>query len=243
MDDFYSAVDRLCFLPDDLQSAIDVDGHPKRGGFLPPIPLPRRMWAGGRLEFLAPLRIGEKLERISTIAAIKQKTGATGQLMFVTVRHEISGGGGLAVIEEQDLVYREAETETSAAKKPSPAASSSPEIPDVQRSVVPDPTMLQRFSALTFNAHRIHYDRAYARDVEHYGGLVVHGPLIATLLMDLWLREDGTRPASFSFRAQRPLLDTAPFDLCLQRKAGGAKLWSRDAEGNVTMSAEVRTDA
>lgn len=228
----------LCFLPDAVQSALDSDGHPQRGGFLPPIELPRRMWAGGRLEFHAPLMIGESIERVSTITGIRAKTGASGQLTFVTVRHEISGSHGVAVVEEQDLVYREAtNAKALIASPPTPLPLAEPV--DRTRRITPDLPLLFRFSALTFNAHRIHYDRDYARDVEHYGGLVVQGPLIAMLLMDLWMRDRGRCPVKFAFRAERPLLDTASFDLCLNRTDIGATLWSRDAEGRKTMAAEI----
>lgn len=229
----------LCFLPNALQSDIDGDGHPRRGGFLPPIPLPRRMWAGGRLDFLTPIEIRDPLERLSTITAINFKQGSSGPLAFVTLRHEVFANGVLAVVEEQDLVYRDAEGTRAPTQPPAPPTPDRFTVPT--RIITPDPTLLLRFSALTFNAHRIHYDRDYARDVEHYAGLVVHGPLIATLLMDLWLRETGTNPVRFTFRAQRPLLDTAPFGLCFDRTETGATLWSQDAQGNPSMSAEVIT--
>lgn len=225
----------LSFLPRARQSDIDVDGHPKRGGFLPPIELPRRMWAGGRLQFHAPIPVGGAIARRSTIAAVTPKTGASGHMVFVTVRHEILTGGRVAVTEEQDLVYREPATSPPAdGPKPEPRPA------DVVRTVTPDPVMLFRFSALTFNSHRIHYDRDYARDEEGYPGLVVHGPLLATMLMDHLLRH---RPdadlARFEFRAQRPLFDTAPFQLCLKAREGGFDLWSQDMDGRVATSAKV----
>lgn len=228
----------LYFLPDARQSAIGDDGHPRRaeGGLLPPVPLPRRMWAGGRVEFLAPIAVGAKLTRVTTIAAIRAKRGASGDLLFVTLQHEIAADGDPAIREEQDLVYRAAATASTAPSTP-PAE---PEPADAVRRVTADPVLLFRYSALTFNAHRIHYDRDYARDVEGYAGLVVHGPLIATLLLDHAGRElPGLTPRHFSFRAEAPLIDGAPFDLCLTRESSGARLWARDSGGRTTMRAEV----
>jgi 3-methylfumaryl-CoA hydratase len=231
----------LYFLPDARQSAIGDDGHPRRddGGLLPPVPLPRRMWAGGRVEFLAPIAVGAVLTRVTTIAAIRAKRGASGDLLFVTLQHEIAADGIPAIREEQDLVYRA--PATAASPPPAePAPASVPEPADAVRRVTPDPVLLFRYSALTFNAHRIHYDRDYARDVEGYPGLVVHGPLIATLLIDHALREmPGLTPTRFSFRAEAPLIDGMPFDLCLAREGDGARLWARDANGRPTMRAEV----
>lgn len=230
----------LYFPPDARQSAISEDGHPRRdgNGLLPPVPLPRRMWAGGRIEFLAPIPVGSVLARFTTIEAIRPRRGASGDLLFVTLGHDITADGVRAIREEQDLVYR-----APAAADPTPAAlapAPDPEPADAVRSVMPDPVLLFRYSALTFNAHRIHYDRDYARAVEGYAGLVVHGPLIATLLMDHYLREtSGAAPKRFSFRAEAPLIDGAPFDLCLARQEGGARLWARDAAGRPTMRAEV----
>jgi len=228
----------LYFLPAARQSDIDTDGHPKRGGFLPPVPLPRRMWAGGRLAFSNPLRVGANSERLSTIADVKVKEGASGRLVFVTVRHEVSCDGELCVTEEQDIVYREPvapSTSAPPAKKPKPLPKA-----DVVRTLTPTPAMLFRFSALTFNAHRIHYDEAYARDVEGYAERVVHGPLLATLLADLFSRSaPDQRIGKFSFRASRPMLANSPFDLCLAWTSTGAKLWSQNTAGEATMNAEI----
>lgn len=229
----------LYFLPDARQSAIGDDGHPRRddSGLLPPVPLPRRMWAGGRVEFLGPIAVGAALTRVTTIAAIRAKRGASGDLLFVTLRHDITADGIPAIREEQDLVYRAAATASGAPFAPPPVEI---EPADAVRHVTADPVLLFRYSALTFNAHRIHYDRNYARDVEGYSGLVVHGPLIATLLIDHAAREmPGLTPARFSFRAEAPLIDGAPFDLCLMREGDGARLWARDASGRTTMRAEV----
>jgi 3-methylfumaryl-CoA hydratase len=222
----------LYFLPDARQSMIDVDGHPRRGGLLPPIALPRRMWAGGRLAFFEPIALGAALSRRSTIQSVVPKSGKSGDMVFVTVLHEVFADGALAVREEQDLVYRGEAT--------GPAAAAAAPAADSARVVVPDAVLLFRFSALTFNAHRIHYDRDYARDVEGYPGLVVHGPLIATLLMDHFLRQHpGRRVAAFSFRAQRPLFDTASFTLFSETVENGAALWAAAADMPAAMTAQV----
>ena len=231
----------LYFLPDARQSALGEDGHPRRDatGLLPPVPLPRRMWAGSRVEVLAPVPVGAALTRVTTIDAIRPKRGATGDLLFVTLRHDIAAGGVAAIREEQDLVYRAPAPPNAGSAAPPPAGFDAEPV-DEARSVLPDPVLLFRYSALTFNAHRIHYDRDYARDVEGYAGLVVQGPLIATLLMDHFLRATpGAIPQYFAFRAEAPLTDGAPFDLCLARDAHGARLWARDAAGRTTMRAEV----
>lgn len=229
----------LYFLPTARQSAIGEDGHPRRDarGLLPPVPLPRRMWAGSRVDFLAPVPIGAALTRVTTIDAIKPKRGASGELLFVTLRHEISANGAPAIHEEQDIVFREAAGATTAPAA-APAVAAAPQPADAVRSIAPDPVLLFRYSALTFNAHRIHYDRDYAEGVERYAGLVVHGPLIATLLMDHALRA-GLIPRSFAFRAEAPLIDGAPFDLCLRHGDDGARLWARDAAGRTTMRANI----
>ncbi|MFV3126144.1 FAS1-like dehydratase domain-containing protein [Niveispirillum sp. KHB5.9] len=219
----------LYFLPRARQSLIDRDGHPQRGGFLPPVPLPRRMWAGGDVRFLAPIAVGATLTRRSTIADIKHAQGGSGELIFVTVQHEIFADGTLAVSERQDIVYRGPGGTNPASGPTAPEG-------DVRESLTADPVRLFRFSALTFNGHRIHYDRNYAVKEEGYGGLVVHGPYVAVLLLDLFRRHHpGVAVTRFGFRGRRPLLDTNPFDLCLS----GAELWTRDAEGQVTMSASV----
>jgi 3-methylfumaryl-CoA hydratase len=230
----------LYFLPRARQSEIDVDGHPRRGGFLPPIDLPRRMFAGAVITFHAPIAIGANIERVSTILDVTEKRGASGRLVFVKLRHEISTNGTLALSEEQDIVYREAAK--AIALPPKPEDSIDTHARGDTRCIVPDPTQLFRFSALTFNAHRIHYDRDYARDVEFYPGLVVQGPYIATLLMDHLLRHDpATRLHTFRFRAKSPLFDTAPFDVCLARKDNGYDLRAIDADGREAMTADVIT--
>lgn len=231
----------LYFLPTARQSIIGDDGHPRRdgAGLLPPVPLPRRMWAGSRIEFLSPIPVGAALTRITTIAAIKSKRGTTGDLLFVTLRHDIAADGVAAIREEQDIVFREP-APTTPATAAAPPAPPEPEPADAVRSISPDPVLLFRYSALTFNAHRIHYDRDYAHNVEGYPGLVVHGPLIATLLMDHFLRTaPGTIPRHFRFRAEAPLIEGTPFDLCLTRDDKVTRLWARDAGGRATMRAEL----
>jgi len=220
------------------QSELGPDGHPRRGGFLPPVELPRRMWAGSRIRFLAPVPIGNAIRRVSTIRNVEAKSGKSGAMIFVTVSHEIFANGTCAVIDEHDIVYREAPKPGSAAPPVAPDARPS----DFRRTIHPDPVLLFRYSALTFNGHRIHYDRDYCREVEGYPGLVVHGPLIATLLMDHFLRaRPGTRVARFAFRAQRPLFDIAPFDLCLAETAKGAEIWARNQAGEVAVTSVLET--
>lgn len=234
----------LYFLPRAKQSEISEDGHPKRGGFLPPVPLPRRMWAGSRLTFKAPIRIGEPLQRRSTIIKVDYKNGRTGALVFVTVAHELTNAAGQLLYEEQDIVYKEEAPQGEAQKgeaTPSKAAPAESRQADWNRTIIPDPVLLFRYSALTFNAHRIHYDRPYCSKVEGYPGLVVHGPLTATMLIDLFLRNNpGAVVTSFSFRGQRPLFDINPFTLCGKARDGGAELWAVDSDGQVAMTAELK---
>jgi 3-methylfumaryl-CoA hydratase len=197
------------------QSELGKDGHPARGGFLPPVELPRRMWAGGRLRFHGPLRAGDRVERRSTIKAIRNVEGRSGPLCFVTVEHRISTERGLAVEEEQDIVYRGAAPGEKEPVREAPAASQGDQgTYEFRRAVVPDPVLLFRYSALTLNGHRIHYDRRYCIDEEGYPGLVVHGPLQATLLLDL-LRQ--MRPEAsvrtFGFRSEAGAFDTETLTL------------------------------
>jgi 3-methylfumaryl-CoA hydratase len=227
----------LYFLPLHRQSEIGPDGHAKRGGFLPPVPLPRRMWAGSQLAFHRPLRIGDALTRVSTIEGVTEKTGRTGSLVFVKVRHEIrrAGEADVALTEFHDIVYREApKADDAAPPKQAPVSAA------WERKWVPDDVLLFRYSALTFNGHRIHYDRRYVTQVEGYPGLVVHGPLIATLLLDLLRhqRPDAT-VTRYEFRAIRPLFDTAPFHVCGEPQPDGRtfRLWARDHEGWLAMDA------
>lgn len=228
----------LYFLPLHRQSLIGADGHAQRGGFLPPVPLPRRMWAGSQLVFHKPLRVGDQITRLSTIENVSEKSGRTGPLTFVRVRHEVrcNQDRDVALTEFHDIVYRDAPK----ADDPVPPPQAAPAAAAWERRVVPDDVLLFRYSALTFNGHRIHYDRKYVTETEGYPGLIVHGPLIATLLIDL-LREH--RPeaelARFEFRAVRPTFDIHHFFVCGMPQADGKTfhLWARDHEGWLTMDA------
>lgn len=215
----------------------NYDGHARLGDFLPPVPLPRRMWAGGRLEFLAPLRIGAVLRRRSTVLDVAQKQGRSGALVFVTVEHRIEDGATLCLREQHDIVYREAPRADAASPPPRPA----PEGGAFARSIRPDPVLLFRYSALTFNGHRIHYDLPFCR-AEGYPGLVVHGPLLATLLTDLIRRErPQARLAAFAFRALAPVFDTEGFSVHGAAAGGDAmRLWVRRHDGALAMDAEAR---
>jgi 3-methylfumaryl-CoA hydratase len=225
----------MYFLPITPMDEVGPDGHARRGGFLPPVPLPRRMWAGGRLTFHAPLRAGEHARRTSTISHIEDKTGRSGRLVFVTVQHRYAVDGQTRVEEEHDIVYREAPEPQAAPPRPQPA----PQGEQWSRIVEPDPVLLFRYSALTFNSHRIHYDHPYVTQEEGYPGLVVHGPLIATLLVDLLQRErPDARLRAFAFRAVRPTFGGPSFTVCGKPGDGGeVALWAKDHEGFLTMQA------
>jgi 3-methylfumaryl-CoA hydratase len=227
----------LYFLPKAAQSEIGVDGHPRRGGFLPPVPLPRRMWAGGRLRFERDLCVGDEIERHSTITRVDAKQGRSGALVFVTVRHAISDAKGVALTEEHDIVYRDDPRADAPASSPAMA----PTDETFGRSIVPDPVLLFRYSALTFNGHRIHYDRPYVTEVEGYPGLIVHGPLIATLLVDLVRRQmPEARLRAFEFKAASPLFDIHEFTVCGRREADGrVALWARNHQGHLAMQARA----
>ncbi len=227
----------LFFNPAVRAAEIGPDGHPKRGGFLPPVPLPRRMWAGGRLAFRAPLRVGEAARRESEILKVEVKSGRSGALVFVTVRHRICGAEGLGVEEEHDIVYRPLPAPGAVAPAPPP----SPTDGTWRREIRPDPVLLFRYSALTFNGHRIHYDHPYVTQVEGYPGLIVHGPLIATLLMDLVERERPRALQHFAFRAISPLFDTTPFSVHGSPAGDGAsvRLWAAGPGGALAMSADA----
>jgi 3-methylfumaryl-CoA hydratase len=226
----------LYFLPLHRQSEIGADGHASRGGFLPPVPLPRRMWAGGRLTFHQPLCLGEAVSRDSQIVDVSGKEGRSGALVFVLVRHQIANAAGVAINEEHDIVYRDSPRPGEAAPAPRPARRDEA----WRRRIDPDEVLLFRYSALTFNGHRIHYDRRYVTEVEGYPGLIVHGPLIATLLVDLLRRNlPAASLANFSFRAVKPLFDIAPFEVCGRVDGKTVELWARDAEGALAMEANA----
>lgn len=230
----------LYFLPQAAQSEIAQDGHPQKGGFLPPVPLPRRMWAGGRLQWHAgnPLRIGDEATLTSTIVSVDHKSGRSGELVFVVVRHTVSNDLGDCMVEDQDIVYRSAPVPG----QPAPAPTQAPTDETFRRTFEPTAAALFRYSALTFNAHRIHYDRPYATEVEGYAGLVVHGPLIATLLVDLVQQNHPTAQIlGFDFKAVRPTLDLQPFEVCARAlDPESLSVWGRDASGYLTMQGTVR---
>ena len=226
----------LYFLPMFRQSDIGADGHARRGGCLPPVPLPRRMWAGSAFEFRAPIRVGDAVERRSTIADVTRKDGRSGPLVFVKVRHELrcNGAADAALVEFHDIVYRGARQPGDVEPPPVRAAEGAP----WQREIVPDDVLLFRYSALTFNGHRIHYDRKYVTEVEGYPGLIVHGPLIATLLLDLLRRQmPDAELASFRFKAVRPTFDLHAFRVNGAPDGNTVKLWAQDHEGWLTMDA------
>jgi 3-methylfumaryl-CoA hydratase len=227
----------LYFVPAYRQSEVGPDGHAKRGGFLPPVPLPRRMWAGSRIEWLKPIAIGDEVSRLSRIASVTSKSGRSGALVFVVVRHEYSIAGGLALTEEHDIVYRELPGPGAEAAAPKSAP---PAVALWTRRIVPDDVLLFRYSALTFNSHRIHYDRRYVTEVEGYPGLIVHGPLLATLLVDLLRRQrPGVSLRRFEFRALAPVFDIEPFDVCGRPddERGEVVLWAQGADGALAMRA------
>lgn len=227
----------LYFLPLHKLSESGRDGHAAKGGFLPPVALPRRMWAGSRLRFMAPLKLGEEVRKISAIARVEPKQGRSGPLCFVTVTHDYFADGRHCISEEQDIVYREDPAPGSPAPTPQPA----PEASDFSRQIHPDPVALFRYSALTFNGHRIHYDQPYATSVEGYDGLVVHGPLLATLLLDLLRRNSDAEVAEFSFRALATITDTNDFSVHGARNDDGTvRLWARRHDGALAMDATAK---
>ncbi|WP_031356766.1 FAS1-like dehydratase domain-containing protein [Caballeronia sordidicola] len=224
------------------QSNIGSDGHPKRGGFLPPVPLQRRMWAGSRVRFDRSLLVGSEVSRTSQILDVAEKDGRSGKLVFVRLRHELEDLDGPLISEEQDIVYRESST-TAYTAATGPLA---PTEFTWQRQIVPDPVLLFRYSADTFNGHRIHYDRTYAHEQEGYPALVVHGPLTATLLIDLVRRNiPGKSIASFSFKAVNPLFDHAPFHINAAHAPGSTevKLWAANSDGVLCVDAAATLTA
>jgi 3-methylfumaryl-CoA hydratase len=232
----------LYFLPLHRQSEIGPDGHARRGGFLPPVALPRRMWAGSQFEFRAPVRVGDAVERTSTIADVTTKSGRSGRLVFVKVQHELrcAGAAAPAIVEFHDIVYREARQPGDAETPPVAAATAVGGPAEWERTIVPDDVLLFRYSGLTFNGHRIHYDRRYVTEVEGYPGLIVHGPLIATLLLDLVRRHaPGSRVSAFRFKAVRPTFDLHPFRVAGRREGDTVRLWAQDHEGWLTMDASA----
>ncbi len=236
----------LC-TPDAPTSALGDDGHPARddsdNSFLPPFPMPRRMWASSAIEFRAPLTVGAVIERTSRVASIKEKVGSSGTLAFVNVDHETIANGTLSVLETQTLVYRDAAAPDAPLSPPARGEGTfDTSVWDAHRTLTPDPRLLLRYSALTFNTHRIHYDAPYAADVERYRGLVVHGPLTASLLLQLAARELGeNRLTHFAFRGMSPAIAGEELNLALRKSDDGFELGAFAADGRQVMSAQAQT--
>jgi 3-methylfumaryl-CoA hydratase len=214
-------------------SELGPDGHPARGGFLPPVPLPRRMWAGGELEFIDPLRVGDQAVRTSRITDVTMKTGSTGPLCFVSVEHVIATSRGPAIRERQDIVYRDMSAQPASA----PAKPATPPPATRHReSHMADAVLLFRYSALTFNGHRIHYDRDYVTGVEGYPGLIFHGPMQAALLVEFAAKQHGGKaPAKFSYRGVQPLFEGSEFSVNANDAGAGMELWTANSAGQPTM--------
>ncbi|MHC2413075.1 3-methylfumaryl-CoA hydratase [Bradyrhizobium diazoefficiens] len=213
-------------------SMLGPDGHPTRGGFLPPVPLPRRMWAGGEIEFLQPLCVGDESTRTSRIADVTVKTGSTGTLCFVAVEHTVTSPRGIAIRERQDIVYREMTSGAPAGAKAPPP----PPKAQHRETHVSDPVLLFRYSALTFNGHRIHYDRDYVTKVEGYPGLIFHGPLQAALIIEMAAKlRAGKAPRKFTYRGLQPLFEGTEFSVNANDGGESMELWTANAEGQPTM--------
>lgn len=228
----------LYFLDTPARSQLGADGHPARGDFLPPVPLPRRMWAAGRISVHQPLRVGLRATRLSSVRSVELKAGKAGPLVFVTVDHMYEQQGITCLHESQDLVYREAPTAPAPLPPGEPAPEAAAGANAWQQPFVADAPLLFRYSALSYNGHRIHTDRDYARHEEFYPGLVVHGPLLATRLLDgLQRARPDAAVREFAFRALRPAFEGQPLAVCGQVEAGGAELWTRDADGCIGMKA------
>ena len=234
----------LC-TPEAPTAALGEDGHPLRDesadSFLPPFPMPRRMWASSKIAFHAPIAIGAVIERVSRVAAVSEKEGGSGRLAFVDVEHVTKANGTIAVIETQTLVYRDAAAPDAALSPPPPGeVAFSPEGWDAHRELTPDARLLFRYSALTFNTHRIHYDAPYAREVERYRGLVVHGPLTASLLLQLAARELGeNRLRSFAFRGLSPAIAGEALHLVMRKGEAGYELAAFAADGRQVTAASA----
>ena len=225
----------LFFLEAKRMGTLGRDGHPAKGEFLPPVSLPRRMWAGGRFVFRQPLIIGQAATKTSTIKSIVQKDGRSGPLCFVTVAHEVHQNGNLCMTEEHDIVYREDPRPDAPQVQPA----SAPDGAEFSQVVQPSEVMLFRYSALTFNGHRIHYDSTYAREIEGYEGLVFHGPLTATLLVNLAQQKTGLAAKEFSFRGTAPLSGLGAFHLEGRLGRDGIDLWARLGDGALAMTARA----
>ena len=214
-------------------SELSQDGHPTRGGFLPPVPLPRRMWAGGELQFFDTMRVGDEVKRHSRISDVTMKTGSTGVLCFVAVEHEITTPRGMAIRERHDIVYRDMSSTAPAAPAKTPPP---PPAAKHRESHMADPVLLFRYSALTFNGHRIHYDRDYVTKVEGYPGLVFHGPLQASFIVELAAKlHGGTPPKKLSYRGVQPLFEGSEFSVNANDTGTGMELWTANSQGQPTM--------
>lgn len=226
----------LC-TPQAPTSALGEDGHPARDdspeSFLPPFPMPRRMWASSKMQFVAPIAIGAAVERTSKVVSVSEKEGGSGRLAFVDVEHHTRANGTVAVIETQTLVYRDAAASDAPLSPPLPGEGTfDPAEWDASHTLTPDARLLFRYSALTFNTHRIHYDAPYAQNVERYRGLVVHGPLTASLLLQLAARELGENAVrSFEFRGVSPAIVDEPLHLAMRRAGEGFELGAFAADG------------
>jgi 3-methylfumaryl-CoA hydratase len=226
----------LYFLEAAPASQIGPDGHPRRGDFLPPVTLPRRMWAGSRLKFPGVINVGDKIHRRSEILAVEPKSGGTGQMVFVTVLHRVSANGVLATVEEHDIVFRQAAQPGDKAPPPKQAPTDS----QWRKDVVPDPVLLFRFSALTFNGHRIHYDLPYVTGEEGYPGLIVHGPLMGLMMLELARRANPDRRiAAYQFRAINPVFHTTPFAVCAKAQDGEVTTWIARNDGALAQQGKV----
>ena len=226
----------LYFLQASDAAGLAADGHATTGDFLPPVALPRRMWAGSRVEFLTPLRVNEPARRESTVTDVAMKNRGNRQMVFVTVQHEVSASGRVALREEQRIVYLDRTNSSNQDTKPHVA----PGEAQWSKELIPDPVLLFRYSALTFNAHRIHYDRDYAVNDEGYPGLVVHGPLAASLLITLLQSKHPDFVVRLlEIRAQKPLFDTGSFSLNGRRDGDVALLWTLDHAGDAAMRIDV----
>lgn len=225
-----------CLAPDMVEEEkLTADGHPRRGDFLPPVALPQRMWAAGEVTVHGELHVDDEIERMSTIRSVVPKDGRSGTLWLVEVAHDTANAAGLMISEKQTIVYREARTQTAAGVTPVLKKEDCDRVEHVGTSTV----RLFRYSAMTFNGHRIHYDLPYARDVEGYAGLVVHGPLQATLLAHLAAKMNGRWPRTFRYRATSPLIAGEPMELRAARSSDGIDCCVCDSTGNMTMEARA----
>ena len=215
-------------------SQLGPDGHPERGGLLPPVPLPHRMWAGGQIDLCGRFCVGDVVTRNSTVREVVLKSGRSGALCFVTVDHAFTGPQGLVLTERHDIVCR-------APRNPDAAVPVMPQAPKARWSfsVMADPVLLFRYSAITFNGHRIHYDRDHAIKAESYAGLVVHGPLQATMVLEFAARLRDTPPRSFDYRGISPLIDGAAFTVNAAERDGGLHLWTAAADEWLCMEAQA----